>query len=182
MNSSLRQGGEGLSVPNTMNNNTAPGTSLRGIPSLFQENVAVSTFFPHQQMPNVVQSILIIEDDASLASLEGEVLAAHGYLVRTVPSGEMALITLEQLLPDLVVLDLELSGPMSGWDVLEHLRDATCIPVLITSSSATAVRKHLRSCGESKETLDHLPKPYPLQTLLKRIKRMLTTPPSEQCS
>jgi hypothetical protein len=36
----------------------------------------------------------------------------------------------------------------------------------------------IRVRGETKTTLDHLPKPYPMQTLLKRIERMLTIEPS----
>ena len=31
----------------------------------------------------------------------------------------------------------------------------------------------MRDSGETRCTLDHLPKPYPMQTLLKRVKRML---------
>jgi DNA-binding response OmpR family regulator len=121
--------------------------------------------------------ILVVDDDLSLAALEAEVLTAHGYIVFTVPSGDVALCSLQQSLPDLVVLDLELTGNLNGWEVFQALRTFSDVPVLITTSSITAVRPHLRSSGETRLTLDHLPKPYPLQMLLKRIKRMLPTVP-----
>lgn len=121
--------------------------------------------------------ILVVEDDPKLATLEADILSAHGYAVVTVPSGELAISTLRRSIPDLVVLDLELTGEHSGWDVLHALRDLAAIPVLITSSSVTAVRTYMHSCGETRLTLDHLSKPYPLQMLLKRIKRMLPINP-----
>jgi DNA-binding response OmpR family regulator len=121
----------------------------------------------------IQQRILVVEDDPALASLEAEVLTAHGYIVVTVHSGERALVILHHFLPDLVVLDLELTGSIGGWEVLQALRASAPTPVLITTSSTTAVRKYIRSHGETRLTLDHLPKPYQMPTLLRRIQRML---------
>lgn len=120
--------------------------------------------------------ILVVEDDTSLARLEGEVLAANGYAVAIAGNGELAIAALRQSIPDLVLLDLELSGNMNGWDVLHTLRKYARVPVLLTSAES-AVRKQMRTSGEDRSTLDHLPKPYPMQTLLKRIQRMLMIAP-----
>lgn len=120
------------------------------------------------------QRILVVEDDSTLANLEVGVLTAHGYNVVSVHNGELAVATLGTFVPDLVVLDLELSGQLNGWDVLQQLRSRTTIPVLFTTSSETTVRQHIRSRRETRLTLDHLPKPYPMQTFLKRVQRMLT--------
>jgi DNA-binding response OmpR family regulator len=121
-----------------------------------------------------IQRVLVVEDDPTLAALEVEVLTAHGYTVVTVHSGELAITTLRHLIPDLVVLDLELTGNINGWEVFQELRTIADIPVLITSSSVAAARTYMRDSGETRSTLDHLPKPYPMQTLLKRVKRMLS--------
>jgi CheY-like chemotaxis protein len=124
--------------------------------------------------------ILLVEDDLALATLEAGFLTARGFHVVTVHSGEQALQTLNQTLPDLVVLDLELTGTITGHDVLEALRPdpqaTSYVPILLTTSAAGAARASIRTQGESKRTLDHLPKPYPMQTLLKRIRRMLQVP------
>lgn len=123
--------------------------------------------------------ILLVEDDSSLASLEAGILAARGYVVTPVENGELALNTLREIVPDLVLLDLDLPGAVSGWDVLKALRSyagTSATPVLLTSAEATA-QKHLRTRGETRSTLDHLAKPYLIQTLLKRIERMLGMTP-----
>jgi DNA-binding response OmpR family regulator len=123
--------------------------------------------------------ILLVEDNTALAALETAILTSYGYVVTPVENGEMALSLLQELIPDLVVLDLDLPGALDGWDVLRTLRAYTstsATPVLLTSAEATA-QKHLRTRGETRSTLDHLPKPYPIPTLLKRIERMLPMTP-----
>jgi len=123
--------------------------------------------------------ILLVEDDTSLAKLEATILATQGYVITQVESGEMALDSLHETIPDLVLLDLELPGAVSGWDVLKALRayaGTSATPVLLTSAES-GTQKHLRNRGETRSTLDHLPKPYPIQTLLKRIERMLDMTP-----
>jgi CheY-like chemotaxis protein len=131
-----------------------------------------------QKKPKKQPRILIVEDDSSLAHLIASFLTAHEYMVAVASTGELAVSTLEVFFPDLVVLDLELSGSLSGWDVLQKLRCQVTIPVILTTSMTLNVRKYLRSSRETRSTLDHLPKPYPVQALLRRIKRMLLTEPS----
>ena len=130
-----------------------------------------------EQQQQEQKHILVVEDDPTLATLEADILTAHGYSVTTLASGELAISALQHAIPDLVVLDLELTGNVNGWQVLQSLRTLASIPVLITSSSVAAVRSYMRSRGETRLTLDHLPKPYPVQTLLKRVKRMLPITP-----
>jgi CheY-like chemotaxis protein len=123
--------------------------------------------------------ILLVEDDDSLARLEAGLLLARGYIVTLVENGELALNVLREVVPDLVLLDLDLPGAVNGWDVLKALRayaGTSATPVLLTSAEATA-QKHLRTRGEARSTLDHLLKPYPVQLLLKRIERMLDMTP-----
>jgi len=128
------------------------------------------------EKPEAPGHILIVEDDPSLASLEAGVLIASGYTVTIERNGELALLAFHRSIPDLVVLDLELSGAMSGWDVLQALRTHSRVPVLLTSSFTT-VRERIRTRGESRLTLDHLPKPYSIQALLDCIERMLVIAP-----
>ncbi|HEY6287760.1 MAG TPA: response regulator [Ktedonobacteraceae bacterium] len=120
--------------------------------------------------------ILVVEDDSSLANLEAGILKAHGYMVAIASNGEMAITVLEHTMPDLVLLDLDLSGTINGWDVLQMLRTYSSTPVLLTSAES-AVNRQIRIRGETRSTLDLLPKPFLMQTLLKRIERMLTIAP-----
>ena len=134
------------------------------------------TLHTHVKESGTLQRILVVEDDVSLANLEADMLSARGYVVSIATSGERAITALQQEIPDLLLLDLDLSGATTGWDVLRVLRGYSSAPVLLTSAES-AIRSSIRMRGEPRSTLDHLPKPYPLQALLKRIERMLAITP-----
>ncbi len=136
----------------------------------------VSAPYERAERSGILRKILLVEDDTSLARLEAGILATHGYTVLIAASGEMAISAIHQAIPDLVLLDLDLSGGMTGWDVFRVLRSLSRTPVLLTSAEFT-VRRHMRNQGETRLTLDHLPKPYPMQVLLRRIERMLAMEP-----
>ncbi len=143
-----------------------------------RETYASSSYHPKQgEEQETPQRVLIVEDDISLATLEAEVLTAHGFQVTVAGNGEQAITTLHQSIPDLVVLDLELPNALSGWDVLHVLRTLTRIPVILATSSETDVRRYRHLQGETRLTLDYLPKPYPMQILLKRVRRILMIVP-----
>ncbi|MDQ6661572.1 MAG: response regulator [Chloroflexota bacterium] len=121
--------------------------------------------------------ILVVEDDRSLAQLEAVILSIHGYSVEIATTGELAIALLERSIPDCIVLDLELPGSVQGWEVFQTLRKWAFTPVLLTTSVEVPIRQYIRTCGETRGTLDHLAKPYSMQTLLKRIVRMLMITP-----
>ena len=165
-------------MPDDAATNTQPGgghssfknTTLGGVRDFAQ------TLHTHVKESDTLQRILLVEDDVTLANLEADILIARGYVVSIATSGEMAIMALHQAIPDLVLLDLDLSGATTGWDVFRVLRRYSSAPVLLTSAES-AIRSHIRMQGEPRSTLDHLPKPYPLQALLKRIERMLAITP-----
>jgi DNA-binding response OmpR family regulator len=139
--------------------------------------VLIDSLPEQQEKPEISNRILVVEDDISLARMEAHFLAAHNFTVVIASNGEGAVTALDDFTPDLVVLDLELAGSLSGWDVLQALRKNGAIPVLLTTSLPLEMRKYLRTHGETRSTLDHLAKPYQMQALLKCIKRMLMITP-----
>lgn len=82
-----------------------------------------------------MQTILIIDDDAAIGSLEQEVLERAGYAVLRAYSGTEALLLLKDSRPDLVLLDLMLPG-LSDEEVLPQLQGISVIVV----SAKTAVQ------------------------------------------
>ncbi len=156
--------------------NTMPGNGDMSVQSRNQH------YYPQQsaqvsgttvEKSHLRQRILLVEDDISLAALEADILTAHGYTVVIVDSGELALAKIRAFVPDLVVLDLELTGTLNGLDVLRAMRTHTAVPVLFTTSATPEARKITRRSGESRLTLDHLAKPYSMPILLKRVQRLL---------
>lgn len=114
--------------------------------------------------------LLIVEDDATLADILARHLRAHGHLVETADSTEAALVLLRDgIRPSLVLLDINLPGS-SGWALLRHptFDEAGRPPVLVVS--ATSVNPdRLREF----DVAGFLPKPFPLETLVTTIERLV---------
>ena len=84
------------------------------------------------------QTILVVEDDEDLRRLFRTALALAGYDVVEAGDGLEALQRIDQVLPDLVVLDLLLPG-MSGMVVQQELAAQALtrqIPVVVITGTA----------------------------------------------
>jgi len=64
---------------------------------------------------------LIIEDDQDTASLFSHILEFIGFKTEIVSSGEKALVWLKHYVPDIVLLDIQLSPDMSGLNILDYI-------------------------------------------------------------
>jgi DNA-binding response OmpR family regulator len=114
--------------------------------------------------------ILLVEDDEALRRILAGHLRRHGYDVIEVDSAESALEHLDSAPPPaLVLLDINLPGG-TGWDVLRSpvMRAAERPPVVV-ASAVTVSPRHLTEF----EVEGYLPKPFPLETLLQTVERLL---------
>lgn len=68
------------------------------------------------------KKILLVEDDAALASVYRSRLELEGFAVEHVNNGELALSKVVEYKPDLVVLDV-MMPKVNGFDVLDILRN-----------------------------------------------------------
>lgn len=106
--------------------------------------------------------ILIVDDDASINDMISEALADEGYTVHKAYSGTEALMLLEQIRPDLILLDLMLPG-LAGEELLPKLKD---IPVIVVSAKADINDKVGLLLGGA---ADYITKPFNIQELLARV-------------
>ena len=116
--------------------------------------------------------LLIVEDDARIASFLVKGLAAEGYATTVAGDGDMALRHLSGGAYDLILLDLGLPGT-SGEDVLAHLRRRTPeLPVIILTARGEVADK-VR--GLNLGATDYVTKPFSFEELLARIRVALRT-------
>ncbi len=114
--------------------------------------------------------ILFVEDDEPFRTTVARHLRRHGYEVIESPSVEDARLRLDGgLRPSLVLLDLNLPGE-TGWSLLrdDRLRAAGEPPVVVASATTVSparLREHA--------VAGYLPKPFPLETLVVTIDRLL---------
>jgi two-component system OmpR family response regulator len=115
-------------------------------------------------------TVLFVEDDESLRRIVARHLRSLGHDVAEAPSAEEAVRLLGAgLRPGIVILDLNLPGD-TGWDLLRDpaLAAAGSPPVIITSATTVSPTR-LAEFG----CAGYLPKPFPLDTLVASIERLL---------
>jgi len=71
--------------------------------------------------PAAADSILVVDDDLQICELLQRFLSLRGYRVRAAQDGPQALAAVEQEVPQLLVLDMNMPG-MNGVEVLRKLR------------------------------------------------------------
>ena len=120
--------------------------------------------------------LLMIEDDARLAGMVADYLAAAGFAVDHAPDatrGLDALAVPPHALPDLVILDLMLPD-LDGLEVCRRLRalpgEAGRVPVLMLTAKGDPMD---RIIGLEVGADDYLPKPFEPRELLARIRAIL---------
>ena len=116
-------------------------------------------------------SLLIVEDAEALRRIVARHLRAIGYAVDEASSAEAAVEAIGNgLRPDLVILDLNLPGD-TGWSFLRGpaMAAAGDPPVIVTSATTVSPRRlaEFRVAG-------YLPKPFPLETLVASIERVIS--------
>lgn len=116
-------------------------------------------------------AILIVDDDASVRSAVGALLAAAGYVPDTAADGLEALARFEQSRPDLVLGDLTMPG-MAGLELLERLKQRdVALPIVIMTAPAeikTAVAAMRQGIA-----IDYVTKPLYLDEVLIVIEHAL---------
>jgi PAS domain S-box-containing protein len=85
------------------------------------------------------ESILIVEDEQIVAEDIGESLRHMGYTVCSIEStGESAIRAAVTHTPDLILMDISLSGPMNGIDAAERIIRNQEIPIIFLTAFADA--------------------------------------------
>jgi DNA-binding response OmpR family regulator len=113
--------------------------------------------------------ILVVEDDPGLAALVRDTLRTNGYAVWLVESAAEAEAALEQLRPDLIVLDLMLPD-RNGLVLCAKFKERARVPVVICSATK---RKDDPVLALQLGADDFLRKPFSLDELQARIDRRL---------
>ncbi|HEX7423785.1 MAG TPA: response regulator [Terriglobales bacterium] len=85
------------------------------------------------------ETILVVDDAPVNLKLAAAVLRSEGYKVRLACSAEEALMTLRTMVPDLLLVDLQLPG-MNGLELTRRLRqDARTREMLIVALTASVM-------------------------------------------
>ena len=118
---------------------------------------------------STARRILVVDDDAMVATTIQRVLRPEGYEVEVALGGAAALERVERRRPDLVILDVMMPG-VDGLEVCRRLRARGDLPILLlTARGGTTDRVRGLDTGAD----DYLVKPFAYAELLARVRALL---------
>jgi len=120
------------------------------------------------------QSILIVEDEPSVAEVVGVYLRRAGYAVRIVNTGQAALHEIDAQPPSLIILDLMLPG-VDGWAITRHVRAQQSsgrgdTPIIMLTARSQEID---RIAGLEMGADDYVTKPFSPQELVSRVRAVM---------
>ncbi|HEY4196285.1 MAG TPA: response regulator [Mucilaginibacter sp.] len=118
---------------------------------------------------NAPVTILIVDDDPDIRSILVSILDMEGWHSVELDNGHDVFMTIQQQNPNVILLDVML-GDLDGRDICRELKNSTetkNIPIMIVSAT------HGYSDTESYGANDYLGKPFDLEDLVFKVKRML---------
>lgn len=121
-------------------------------------------------------SILIVEDEALIASYIEEVLEESGFHIAGIAaSGPEALSLAAETSPSLALVDIRLTGPIDGIELACLLRQKFALPAIFLSGlvDAETIRR-----ADAARPLGFLAKPFLPSQVFKAIERALNLPKS----
>jgi DNA-binding response OmpR family regulator len=116
-----------------------------------------------------IRSILVVEDEASIADAVATRLRSEGFDVAIAPDGPAGVDLCSRLRPDLVVLDLMLPG-LDGLDVCREIQRDRGVPVLMLTARDSETDLVV---GLGVGADDYLTKPFSARELVARVHALL---------
>jgi DNA-binding response OmpR family regulator len=122
------------------------------------------------------KTILVVEDEASIAEVVSLYLKRAGYGVQIALDGRQAMNVFERQMPDFVILDLMLPE-VDGLSLTRWLRDRSDVPIIML----TARREEIdRIAGLEMGADDYVVKPFSPQELVSRVRAVMRRTGREQ--
>ncbi len=123
-------------------------------------------------------TVMVVDDSITVRKVTTRLLQQHGFEVVTAKDGVDAMGQLQECVPDMMLLDIEMPR-MDGFELATHLRNDERfrhVPItMITSRTGDKHRERAREIG-----VDHyLGKPYQENELLETIHRLIGIAPGE---
>lgn len=113
--------------------------------------------------------ILLVDDDDDLRTSLDAFLRVRKHTVRSVRSGEEALVELGRFQPELLISDIQMPG-MDGLELLRRVRELNAdLPVILMTTEKT-VDTAVKALQYG--ALDYLEKPVDLKALYRRVERI----------
>jgi len=120
----------------------------------------------------MTKKIMIVDDEADILFTIGQMLEISGYDVIKAVDGDDCLKKLNEVMPDLVLLDIMMPG-MNGWDVAAKIKENpkwSDIPIIFVTAKGDAMSVGMGNMAAE----DYITKPFDIIDLKSRVEKVLS--------
>jgi|YNPNPStandDraft_1061719.scaffolds.fasta_scaffold84368_2 DNA-binding response OmpR family regulator len=120
----------------------------------------------------MVKKIVVVDDDRGICNLLSKVFTGEGYITECVYNGKDALKKIDEILPDLVILDIMLPD-LNGYQVLELMKKSEKTKnvkvVMLTQKDLLKDVEQAMTLGAD----NYIVKPFDINRILKTVNEIL---------
>jgi two-component system phosphate regulon response regulator OmpR len=113
--------------------------------------------------------LVVVDDEPELRAMVAEYLGRHGYAVGTASGAEELDACLQDGMPDLLILDVNMPGE-NGFSIARRIRARSDVPILMLTAADEVVD---RVVGLELGADDYVTKPFDMRELRARIQAVL---------
>jgi len=120
----------------------------------------------------MTKKIMIVDDEPDILFTVGQMLEISGYEVIKAVNGNDCLKKLNEIRPDLVLLDIMMPG-MNGWDVAAKIKENpkwSDIPIVFVTAKGDAMSVGMGNMAAE----DYITKPFDIMDLKSRVEKVLS--------
>ena len=149
-----------------------PHAMIRQTAALGHSTETLLQQLPVEDPEQNIKTVMVVDDSVTVRKVTSRFLEREGYEVLIAKDGADALMVLQDRVPDLMLLDIEMPR-MDGFEVAKNVRSSSRLKdipiIMITSRTGEKHRDRAFSLGVN----DYLGKPYQEDMLLKSIKQLI---------
>jgi DNA-binding response OmpR family regulator len=119
----------------------------------------------------MTKKIMVVDDEPDILFTVGQMLEVNGYEVIKAEDGKECLDKLNQIIPDLVLLDI-MMPEMSGWDVAAKIKEKpewSNIPIVFLTAKGDTMSVGIGGLAAE----DYITKPFDIEDLKARVQKIL---------
>ncbi len=117
-------------------------------------------------------SVLVVDDNDMNLALVTKILELEGYQVRVACNGKEAIESVQESMPNLVILDVMMPD-MNGFDLCRKLRQPpyiVTVPIIMLTAMNSATERQLAKDAGANDVWS---KPFDMDLFLKRVGKLL---------
>lgn len=122
------------------------------------------------------KTVLVVDDEESIRTLLALYLRKEGFAVAEAENGAEALLQLQEVKPDLIILDI-MMPVLDGLEVCQQIRKRSQVPIIMVTART---QDDDRILGLEMGADDYVAKPFNPQEVVARVKAVLRRAGGEQ--